>query len=136
MKYCTEHSVRSHFPKSIMVSFAVSKPGKTFTDFVDSGVKINGEYYQNRLLAMMIPEIRNLAKGEHYVFQQYGARAHIAKDTVAYLNIIVHEYILPENWPSNSPDLNPVDFNICGEIYHLKSMERENLNIWMKHHIS
>jgi hypothetical protein len=33
---------------------------------------------------------------------------------VAYLNQNVPEYILPENWPPNSPDLNPVDFSIWG----------------------
>ena len=24
------------------------------------------------------------------------------------------EFIEPENWPPNSPDLNPVDYSVCG----------------------
>jgi len=26
----------------------------------------------------------------------------------------MHEFIEPENWPPNSPDLNPVDYSVCG----------------------
>src|ERR1700733_5644087 len=38
--------------------------------------------------------------------------AHRSRHTVAYLNANVPELIEPENWPSNSPDLNPVDYSI------------------------
>ena len=62
---------------------------------------------------MMLPEMRILAEGGHFIFQQDGARAHTAKDTVAYLKDSIPEFIEPENWPINSPDLNPVDYSIC-----------------------
>ena len=55
-----------------MVSVAVSKLGKTSIHFVGPGVKINAEHYRNRLLAMMIPEMSNLIKGGHFLFQQDG----------------------------------------------------------------
>ena len=52
----------------------------------------------------MLPEMRILAGGEHFIFQQDGARPHRAKDTVAYLNVL--EFIEPEYRPPNSTDLN------------------------------
>lgn len=109
-------SMKSHFPKNVMISIAVSKLGKTSIHFVNPGVKINGEYYRNSLLAKMIPEMKTLASGQYFLFQQDGARAHTAKDTVAYLNEQVPEIILPRDWPANSPDLNPLDFSIWGNL--------------------
>jgi hypothetical protein len=37
----------------------------------------------------------------------------------AYLNANVTEFVEPENWPPNSPDLNPVDYSIWGFIQQL-----------------
>jgi len=34
---------------------------------------------------------------------------HTIQHTVAYLHSNVPEFIEPENWPANSPDLNPAD---------------------------
>ena len=58
---------------------------------------------------MMVPEMRIRAGGVHFIFQQDGVRAHTAKDTVAYLQDNVPEFIEPKKWPPNSPDLNLVD---------------------------
>ena len=87
-----------------------------FSDFIKILILDGSPHYRNRLLAMMIPEISILAIGKHFVFQQDGGRAHTAKDTEAYPNINVPEYISPENWPPNSPYLNPVDFSIWGNL--------------------
>jgi len=46
------------------------------------------------------------------LFQQDGAPAHRSRHTVAYLRSNVPEFIKPENWPPNSPDLNPVDYAV------------------------
>ena len=61
---------------------------------------------------MMLPVMRILAGGGHFIFQQDGARRHTAKDAVAHLKDNVPEFIEPERWPPNSPDLNPVDYSI------------------------
>ena len=45
-----------------------------------------------------------------FVFQQDGALAHRARDTVAFLERKVPDFISPTLWPPNSPDLNPVDY--------------------------
>jgi len=48
------------------------------------------------------------------LFQPDGAPAHSSSHTVAYLRPNVPEFIEPENWPPNSPDLNPVDYAVWG----------------------
>ena len=46
------------------------------------------------------------------LFQQDGAPAHRSCHSVAYLRSNVPEFIEPENWLPNSPDLNPVDYAV------------------------
>ena len=105
---------RPTFSKSVMVSVAVSKLGCTDLIFVEPGVKVNGEYYRNVLLSQgMLPSIRELA-GEFYVFMQDSAPAHRARDTIEYLRVNTPQFISPDLWPPNSPDLNPVDYRIWG----------------------
>ena len=53
------------------------------------------------------------------LFQQDGAPAHRSRHTVAYLRSKVPEFIEPENWPPNSPDLNPVDYAVWGALQQM-----------------
>ena len=62
---------------------------------------------------MLLPDIRSVF-GNYYVFQQGGKLAHRARDTVIMLQRETPEFIPPEMWPPNSPDLNPVDYSIWG----------------------
>src|SRR6218665_235657 len=55
-----------------------------------------------------IPDI----PGWGFVFQQDGALAHRARDTIAFLERKAPDFISPTLWPPNSPDLNPVDYSI------------------------
>jgi len=79
---------------------------------------VNGDNYRNTvLLNMLRPDIRSVF-GDYYLSQQDGAPAHCARDTVTMLQRErerereTPEFILLEMWPPNSPDLNPVDYNI------------------------
>jgi inhibitor of nuclear factor kappa-B kinase subunit alpha len=104
---------RSTFSKSIMVSVGVSALGRTGIHFVEPGVKINGAYYRDVLLMQnLLPDIREFS--EYYTFQQDGAPAHRARDTVELLTNETPDFIPPALWPPNSPDLNPVDYKIWG----------------------
>lgn len=105
---------RPTFTKSVMVSVAVSKLGCTGLVFVEPGVKINGAYYRDLLLSeQLLPAIRRIA-GDVYVFQQDNAPAHRARETVELLRRETPQFIGPNLWPPNSPDLNPVDYKIWG----------------------
>ena len=96
--------------QSLMVSVTVSSLGATQLHFLEPGVKVNGDYYRNAvLLNMLLLDVRSVF-GDYYVFQQDGAPAHRARDTVTMLQREreTPEFIPPEMWPPNSPDLNPV----------------------------
>jgi hypothetical protein len=105
---------RSTFSKSVMVSVAVSKLGCSELIFVEPGTKVNGQYYRECLLSdQLLPAIRRIA-GDVYTFQQDSAPAHRARETIALLQRETPDFISPELWPPNSPDLNPVDYRIWG----------------------
>jgi len=54
--------------------------------------------------------------------QQDGAPSHTAKTTMNFLKRENVSFIEPQMWPPNSPDLNPVDYAVCGalqqQVYH------------------
>jgi len=52
--------------------------------------------------------------GDAYVFQQDIAKAHRARETVQLLQQETPQFISPDLWPPNSPNLNPVDCQIWG----------------------
>jgi transposase len=105
---------RPTFSKSLMVSVGVSSLGCTELIFVEPGVKINGAHYRDVLLAQhLLPAIRELS-GDYFIFQQDGAPAHRAYETVEFLRRETPDFISPALWPPNSPDLNPVDYKVWG----------------------
>ena len=80
----------------------------------DPGVKINGSYYWNTLLRQhLLPAIRSMS-GPFFTFQQDNAPAHRACETVALLSAKTPDFIGPQHWPPNNPDLNSVDYAIWG----------------------
>jgi len=60
-------------------------------------------------MQQMLPSIRSVA-GDAYVFQQDSAPSHHAHQTVELLQRETPKFITPDLWPSNSPDLYPVDY--------------------------
>ena len=98
-----------------MVSVGVSALGTTDMHFVEPGVKVNGKYYRDVLLTeKLLPDIRRLS--DFFVFQQDGAPAHRARETVKLLETVTPDFIEPNMWPVNSPDLNLVDYQIWGTL--------------------
>jgi len=113
-----------------MVSVGVSALGRTGIHFVEPGVKINGEYYRNTLLLEdILPDIQELS--DVFIFQQDGAPAHRARETVELLQSVTPDFIPPTLWPPNSPDLNPVDYRIWGimqeNVYRTKVQDVDDL---------
>jgi len=97
-----------------MVTVAVSVLGCSDIHFLAPGVKVNGEYYRDTVLRkMLLPDIRRVS-GDLYTFQQDSAPAHRARATVEMLRMNTPDFIPPDLWPPNSPDLNPVDYSIWG----------------------
>ena len=100
--------------QSLVASVTLSSlGGKLVLRSCTSWNQVNGDYYRNTvLLNMLLLNIRSVF-GVYYVFQQDGAPAHRARDTVTMLQRETPEFIPPEMWPPNLPDLNPVDYSIC-----------------------
>jgi len=75
-----------------MVSVAVSILGTTELMFIEPGVKINGAYYRDVLLAQhLLPAIRSVA-GDFFI---YNAPAHRAGDNVEFLSRNTPDFISP-----------------------------------------
>jgi len=122
---------RSTFSKSVMVSVGVSLLGYTNLIFIDPGVKINGSYYCDTLLRQqLLPAIRSVS-GDFFTFQQDSAPAQRARETVALLSAETPKFISPQDWPLNSPDLNPLDYAIWGilqeRVYHCQIRDVDHL---------
>ena len=102
-----------------MVSIAVTKMGMTELLFVVSGMKVNGQYYRDGLLfQQMLPAIKHVA-GDTFVFQQDNAPSHHAKGTIKLLQQETPDFIGPDLWLPNSPDLNPVDYKVLCSREHM-----------------
>ena len=77
--------------------------------FVQPGAKFDSSYYYDVVLNQGLRPDMKLS-GNNFTFHQNGAPAHHSRQTVAFLRLHVSEFVEPENWPPNSPDLNQVDY--------------------------
>ena len=75
----------------------------------------------------LLPDIREYS--DYLTFQQDGAPAHRARETVELLKKETPDFIPPNLWPPNNPDLNPVDYKIWGKVkvYRTKIRDIEEL---------
>src|SRR5688572_8045930 len=67
-----------------------------------------------------------ISQGEFFVFQQDGAPAHRARDTVSFLKRETPDFIPPTLWAPNSPDLNPVENSIIMKCAAGKGLPLQN----------
>jgi transposase len=100
---------RAKFSRRVMVSAGVCCSGKGRLHFVPEKTKINAQHYTSQLLPLLTEDCRHLLNDE-FVFQQDGAPAHTSKQTQDWLQQNCPEFIGKEEWPPNSPDLNPLDY--------------------------
>lgn len=108
---------RGHHPSSVMVWWGVSHQGVSDLHFCEKGVKTGASVYQKNVLEGVVKPLNTtLFKGQHWVFQQDSAPAHKAKSTQDWLRTNVPAFIKSEDWPSGSPDLNPLDYKLWSEL--------------------
>lgn len=111
---------REKFAAHLMVSAGVCFGGKGKLHFVEEKAKVNAAYYLDKLLPMLINDCKQLLP-LGFTFQQDGAPAHTARVTQDWLEANCNDFIAKDEWPPNSPDLNPLDYHVWGamlEAFH------------------
>lgn len=102
----------------IMVWAAVTENGRSPLLFLPMGrneVKINQHIYREKVLeGALLPWARKQFGSEPWTFQQDSAPSHKAKGTQNWLKNNVPHFIAHTDWPSSSPDLNPLDYCVWG----------------------
>lgn len=109
---------RTRFSEKLMVWAGVSKNGKTEILFIEPKTKVNKEFYVS-LLHKVKPQFDRLYPDKSYVFQQDGATSHTAKYTIGWMEKNLKEFWKPNEWPPNSPDLNPLDYYVWNALQEL-----------------
>ena len=78
--------------------------------------KVNAERYIEVLENGLLPDIRALYPDDDYYLQEDGATCHTSHETSAYHERNAIPYIKKDDWPPNSPDLNPMDYCIWNQL--------------------
>lgn len=104
---------REKFAAHVMVSAGVCSAGKSRLHFVDDKAKVNADYYLTNLIPKLIEDATALMPSG-FIFQQDGAPAHTARATQNWLRGNCDDFIAKDEWPPNSPDLNPLDYHVWG----------------------
>ena len=95
---------------SAMVFGGISRDGRSSLIVLKSGFKLNQETYQEKCL---IPLLENFSEGldaDSVILYQDRAPCHAGKKTQSFLEENSPRFIRNADIPSNSPDLNPLDY--------------------------
>jgi inhibitor of nuclear factor kappa-B kinase subunit alpha len=85
--------------------------------------------YQGDVLQGVVKPLNTtLFSGQKWVFQQDSAPAHKAKMTQEWLWRHVPTFISAEDWPSGSPDLNPLDYKQWAVFEDMACQKRHDLD--------
>ena len=78
--------------------------------FFEPKEKVGADRYCEILERVVIPWMKAEAGDNQFIFQQDSAPCHTAKKTLKLLDEKKVPFWGPKTWPSNSPDLNPLDY--------------------------
>ena len=117
-----------------MVWYGVSWHGKGSLRILGQKERLTTETYGNVLANTYAVDIFDISQGRPYIFQQDGASCHTSPATQARCRGNMRDCIPkrtydkePETasgWPPNSPDLNPLDYFVCGWMQNFVSQEK------------
>ena len=96
-----------------MISVGVCFDGKEKLHFISDKTKVNTKLYVETLLPELVHECRSVLPSG-FIFQQDGVPAHMAKLAQDWIATNCSEFIGKDEWPPNSPYLNPLDYPVWG----------------------
>ena len=103
----------------------VNHEGVTGLHFCSKGVKTTAKVYlEVSLIPIVEPLNQTLFPRKSWTFQQVSAPAHKAKATQKWLRENVPYFIASEEWPSGSPDLNPLDYKLWSVLEEIVCTKR------------
>jgi len=70
--------------------------------------RVNSNYYTRKIMPRR--EGKRLFGTEKYIYQQDGATCHTSKKSSGWCRRNLYNYVKKQDWPANSPDLNPLDY--------------------------
>jgi hypothetical protein len=105
--------MKQKFSKKVMVWLGVCSKGVTPLVIFDQGSVDHAECIQNVLPIALKYGTKTF--GEHWIFQQDGARPHVHHLTQKWCMDNFPSFIDKDHWPPNSPDLNLLDYSIWDE---------------------
>lgn len=104
-------------PASVMVFGAVASDGSVMPPhFIEAGLKVNTVEYISILETVLLPWMEKKFGLNNVVLVQDSAPCHGSKKTQAFLAEKVPFFVKSSIWPSNSPDLNVLDYFMWGVV--------------------
>ena len=97
------------FPFKVMVWAGITFNGVTEIVILPQKTTFNAEFYIENVLPIVKRDGNKLI-GPNFTFQQDGARPHTSKATMEAIKSMGLSVIMPDIWPPNSSDLNPLDY--------------------------
>uniref|UniRef100_A0A9J7ZVB9 Tc1-like transposase DDE domain-containing protein n=1 Tax=Cyprinus carpio carpio TaxID=630221 RepID=A0A9J7ZVB9_CYPCA len=94
--------------------------------------QVDGDMYCKILDENLLPSARTLSMGHGWVFQHDNDPKHTTKATKEWFK---KKHIKVMEWPSQSPDLNPIESLCCGMTLKRRFM-LENLPMWLNYNNS
>jgi hypothetical protein len=118
---------RGHHPSYIMIWWRVSHQGVTPLHFCKKGVKTGAQVYQEHVLQGVAKPLNGtLFNGQKWVFQQDSDPAHKVKTAQEWLRRHILAFISAQDWPSGSPDLNPLGYKLWAVLEDMACQKHHN----------
>jgi hypothetical protein len=104
--------MKTKFPAKIMVFGLVTSDGKVMPAHIfPGGLKVNTDVYVDLLKKVVWPWLASTyPPGTKFMWIQDSAPCHVSKKAIDFLTSKFDVVVRPNEWPSNSPDLNPCNY--------------------------
>jgi len=95
------------FPFKVMLWAGITFNGVTNIVILPQKMPFDADFYIEKVFPIVNRDGNRLI-GPNFTFQQDGAKPHTSKATIEAIKSMGFSLIGPDNWPPNSPDLNPL----------------------------